>query len=89
MSVAALFSGFLLLVWLSLGLVGWLVVTYRCRPRASLPALVAALIASVIGGILPALLGWRTFPALFCGLLLALVGSSAAAWQTMSRTGRT
>src|SRR6476620_6307792 len=86
MAFGALFLGFLLLLWLGLGTVGWLVVTVRCR-RASLRALLFALPVAILGGTLPALLSWRTLAALLCGLLLALVGSMLVAWQTMSRIG--
>ncbi len=85
MAAGALFFGFELLVWLSLGVAGWLAVTLRFRPRASLLALLAALIVAPIGGALPGLLGWDTLPGLLCGLALAPVGATAAAWQTMKR----
>lgn len=86
MAASTLFLGLLLLLWLALGTAGWLVVTLRCR-RASLLALLFALPVAIIGGTLPALIGWKTFTALLCGLLLALVGSMLVAWQTMSRIG--
>jgi hypothetical protein len=85
MAIAPLFFGLLLLVWLVLGTAGWLGVTLVHRPRASILALLAALAAAALGGALPGLIGWRTIPGLLCGLALALVGSTAAAWQTMSR----
>jgi hypothetical protein len=83
-AVAPLFFGLLLLVWLGLGTAGWVLATLL-RRRAAFFALSAALATAIVGGMLPALLGWRTFPGLLFGLLLALVGSAAAAWQTMSR----
>ncbi|HLZ68285.1 MAG TPA: hypothetical protein VKV26_00100 [Dehalococcoidia bacterium] len=85
MGAAPLFFALELLLWLCLGLAGWLAATLRLRPRASLLALLAALIAAPIGGALPGLLGWDTWPGLLCGLALALVGATAAAWQTMRR----
>ena len=88
MSAAVLLFGLLLLTWLILGVAGWLLATLRFRPCASLRALAAALAAAVATGALPALLGWRTLPGLLCGLLLALVCSTLAAWQTMRRTTR-
>lgn len=88
MAAAALFFSLLLLTWLFLGVSGWLVTTLRFRPCASLRALAAALAAAPIAGALPGVLGWRTLPGLLSGLALALVCSTAAAWQTMSRTAR-
>ncbi len=84
MAVAPLFFGLLLLVWLALGTAGWTLAAVFTR-RPTFLALAVALGAAVLGGMLPALLGWRTPPALMCGLLLALVGSAAAAWQTETR----
>ncbi len=84
MAVAPLFFGLLLLVWLALGTAGWTLAALRTR-RPTFLALGVALGTAVIGGMLPALAGWRTLPGLLCGLLLALVGSAAVAWQTEMR----
>jgi hypothetical protein len=80
-----LFLGLLIILWLSIGVAGWLIATLRFRPRASLVALAAAEIVALVMGPLPGLLGWTTIWGLAFGLLLALVCSTAAAWQTMSR----
>jgi len=87
-AVAPLFFGLLLIVWLALGLAGWTAVSYRFPLDTSITSLGAALVMAVAGGVLPALLGWRTLPGLISGLVLALVGSTAAAWQTVTRTRR-
>ncbi|HEY7295426.1 MAG TPA: hypothetical protein VH916_10310 [Dehalococcoidia bacterium] len=85
MAANAFFFALELLLWLCLGLAGWLAVTLRMRPRASLAALLAALVAAPICGALPGLLGWHSLPGLLCGLVLAAVGGTLAAWQTMKR----
>jgi len=87
-AVAPLFFGLLMILWLALGLAGWTVVSYRFPLSANFTSLGAALMTAVAGGALPALLGWRTLPGLISGLVLALVGSTAAAWQTVTRTRR-
>jgi hypothetical protein len=51
----------------------------RCPARTNFRAWGAALLAAVICGPLPALLGWRTLPALLVGLLLGLAASTAIA----------
>jgi uncharacterized membrane protein YeaQ/YmgE (transglycosylase-associated protein family) len=85
MSVSALFLGLEILLWLSIGLTGWLAVTFYFRPRASLLAMAVALIVALVAGPLPGLLGWSSVWGLLLGLLLALVGSIVATWQTMAR----
>src|SRR4051812_22053828 len=87
MAFGPLFLGLLLLLWLALGLGGWLIATWHFRPRASFFALLMADVAALVGGVLPAVVGWRTAPALLCGLLRALGGSPRAAWHTMKRPG--
>lgn len=83
MAEAPLFFGLLLLIWLALGILGWLAVTLRYQPAASLLALGTALTAAIVAGLVPALLGWRSPVALLCGLVLALAGSAVATWQAM------
>src|SRR5690242_14527998 len=86
MAVGPLFAGLLLLAWLFLGISGWTAVTFLYRPNASFLALAAALAAALLGGVLPALAGRRDAIGLVAGLILALLGSTTATWQTMSRT---
>src|SRR5207248_3297473 len=85
MSATALFLGVEILVWLGIGLSVWTAVSFHYRPRASFRAMAAALVAALVGGPLPGLLGWRSLGGLLCGLALAAVGSTLAAWQTMVR----
>ena len=85
MAAETLFFGFELLLWLTLGLAGWLAVTLAVRPRASLLALLAALAVAPIGGALPGLIGWRSVAGLLCGLSLAMASAVLAARQTMRR----
>ena len=79
MAVTPLFGGLLLFVWLLLGSIGWLAASLRCPARTNFRAWAAALLAAVICGALPALLGWHTLPALLVGLLLGLAASTAIA----------
>ncbi|HZQ37371.1 MAG TPA: hypothetical protein VFD32_15680 [Dehalococcoidia bacterium] len=83
MAAHVLFFGCELLLWLALGCTGWLVVTLVLRPRASLLALLCAVVAAAIGGALPGLLGWRSAPGLLCGFALALAAATLASWQTL------
>lgn len=85
MAVGPLFAGVLLLVWLVLACAGWTAVTCLYRPNASFLALGAALVAALFGGVLPVLLGLRDIVGLLLGLILALLGSMLATWQTMRR----
>jgi hypothetical protein len=85
MAAGPLFAGLLGVLWLSLCLAGWLIATLRFRPEASFLALGAAIVAGMAGAVLPALVGWQTLPGFLAGLALALVCSTAAAWQTMLR----
>ena len=76
MALTPLFTGLLALLWLGLGTLGWLIACVRRPARANARAWGVALVIAVAGGIAPALLGWRTFPALLCG---AATGFLAAA----------
>jgi hypothetical protein len=78
-ALTPLFGGALLFLWLTLGTIGWLIASVRRPARTNFLAWGAALLAALIGGPLPALLGWRTLPALLVGLLLALVAATAVA----------
>lgn len=79
MALTPLFGGLLLLLWLFLGSIGWLIASVRRPARTNFRAWGAALLAAVVCGALPALLGWRTLPALLAGLLLGLTVATAAA----------
>ncbi len=85
MAVGPVFAGLLLLAWLALACAGWTAVTFFFRPNASFLALGAALVASLFGAVLPALVGLRDLVGLLLGLALALLGSILATWQTMRR----
>jgi len=82
-----LFLGLLLLGWLGLGILGWLVVTVPLRQTPRFLTLLAALGAALIGGIAPALMGWRTLAALLFSLPLALGLAAVAAWGTAQQLG--
>ncbi len=85
MAVGPLFAGLLLLAWLVIACAGWTAITFLYRPNASFLALGAALVASLVGAVLPALVGLRDLRGLLLGLILALLGSMLATWQTMNR----
>ena len=85
MAAEALFFGLELLLWLILGVAGWLIATLALRPRASLRALLAALALAPLGGLLPGVLGWNTAPGLLCGFMLALASAALVAWQILLR----
>lgn len=79
MALTPLFGSALVALWLATGSIGWLIASLRCPSRVNFWAWGAALLAALIGGALPAIVGWRTLPALLAGLLLGLVAATAAA----------
>jgi len=78
-AITPLFTGLLFLLWFGLGTLGWLIACVRHPERANARAWGVALIVAVAGGIAPALLGWRTFPALLCGAVAGALGAMLAA----------
>src|SRR5262245_51777664 len=88
MAFGPLALGLVVLIWLGLASIGWAIASLRFRPEASFVAWGAALLAGCAAAILPALVGLTNLAGLLLGMLLALVCSTAAAWQTMLRVTR-